>query len=202
MQPQIVRHNHKLIQDHKMSIFSRVSADLSDLKKLASVAHLGNGISIASVKSLLSSAKGIAGVAAGIAGVVSVAKGISGAGLTSGVAPAPIVLPTVTLSLTPIVATWGNRFSPQWTSTGPVSIGVLEFKWDGGDITVPGNSPTGTPSFDSTGNGAISNPANNSAHLTDANGIYVLYTMTVSSYSYAPYGLLGQASAEIKLYAP
>jgi len=86
-----------------MSIFSRVSADLSDLKKLASVAHIGNGISIDAAKSLISkqlaAATGgitsqVSGAVAGatkIAGsVTSAASKISGAGLSSGVLPGPI----------------------------------------------------------------------------------------------------------------
>jgi len=86
-----------------MSIFSRVSADLGDLKKLASVAHIGNGISIDAAKSLISkqlaAATGgitsqVSGAVAGatkIAGsVTSAASKISGAGLSSGVLPGPI----------------------------------------------------------------------------------------------------------------
>jgi hypothetical protein len=89
-----------------MSIFSRISADLGEVKKLASIAHLGNGISIAAAKSLIS--KQLSGVTSQIAGatsgitssinsittsatkLVASASKISGANLPSGVLPGPI----------------------------------------------------------------------------------------------------------------
>jgi len=93
-----------------MSIFSRVSTELTAVKKLASIPHLGNGISIDAAKSLISkqlaaatgsitgavagATSSITGAVAGatkIAGsVTSAASKISGAGLTSGVLPGPI----------------------------------------------------------------------------------------------------------------
>jgi hypothetical protein len=100
-----------------MSIFSRISADLGEVKKLASIAHLGNGISIDAAKSLiskqLSAAAGgltsqIAGATSGITSSIASATSaatklagtatklaasaskITGANLTSGVLPGPI----------------------------------------------------------------------------------------------------------------
>jgi hypothetical protein len=96
-----------------MSIFSRVSADLGAVKKLASIAHLGNGISIDAAKSLIS--KQLSGVTSGLTSqlsgvtssitsatasatklaatatkVAASASKINGANLTSGVLPGPI----------------------------------------------------------------------------------------------------------------
>jgi hypothetical protein len=96
-----------------MSIFSRISTDLGEVKKLASIAHLGNGISIDAAKSLIS--KQLSGVTSQIAGatsgivssinsatasvtkvagsatkLVASASKISGANLPSGVLPGPI----------------------------------------------------------------------------------------------------------------
>jgi hypothetical protein len=100
-----------------MSIFSRISADLGEVKKLASIANLGNGISIDAAKSLIS--KQLAGVTSGITSqiagatsgitssitsatasatklagsatkLVASASKISGASLSSGVLPGPI----------------------------------------------------------------------------------------------------------------
>ena len=86
-----------------MSIFSRISTDLGEVKKLASIAHLGNGISIDAAKSLiskqLSAAAGgltsqIAGATSGITSsatsLAASASKITGANLTSGVLPGPI----------------------------------------------------------------------------------------------------------------
>ena len=97
-----------------MSIFSRISTELSEVKKLASIAHLGNGISIDAAKSLISkqlaAATGgitsqisgaVAGATSSITGAVagatklagsvtSAASKITGANLTSGVLPSPI----------------------------------------------------------------------------------------------------------------
>ena len=97
-----------------MSVFSRINTELSAVKKIASVAHIGNGISIDAAKSLiskqLSSATGgitsqisgaVAGATSSISGAVagatktvgsitsSISK-VSGSTLTSGVLPGPI----------------------------------------------------------------------------------------------------------------
>lgn len=76
-----------------MSIISTISADLSEVKKLASVPHLGNGISIDAAKSALSSK--LSGLTGGlqsqIAGATSgITASIAGAtsGITSSIAGA------------------------------------------------------------------------------------------------------------------
>jgi len=114
-QPQTVQHNHKY-RGNIMSIISTISADLSAVKKLSSVAHLGNGISIDAAKSALSSklagltgglksqiAGATSGLTSQIAGAtgsltkgISAVKGVSGAGLSSGVLPAPINVGKIT----------------------------------------------------------------------------------------------------------
>lgn len=109
-----------------MSIFSRISTNLGAVKKLASIAHLGNGISIDAAKSLISKQLGaatsgltgaISGATSGLtgaittatklAGVATTVAKITGGNLSSPVAPAPVVPATK-----PVITLNSNKTSP------------------------------------------------------------------------------------------
>jgi hypothetical protein len=129
-----------------MSIFSRVSANLNAVKKLASVAHLGNGISIDAAKSLISkqlsgltsglsgattSLSGAIGTATKIAGVAATVAKISGAGASSGVQPAPISVsgpPVIKISGTKdyYVADGADMVYFDWNITGATTFSIVD----------------------------------------------------------------------------
>jgi hypothetical protein len=109
-----------------MSVFSRINTELSAVKKIASVAHIGNGISIDAAKSLISKQLGavtsgltgaISGATSGltgaittatkIAGVATTVAKITGGNLSSGVSPAPVVFATK-----PVITLNSNKTSP------------------------------------------------------------------------------------------
>ena len=109
-----------------MSVFSRINTELSAVKKIASVAHIGNGISIDAAKSLISKQLGavtsgltgaISGATSGltgaittatkIAGVATTVAKITGGTLSSGVSPAPVVFATK-----PVITLNSNKTSP------------------------------------------------------------------------------------------
>jgi hypothetical protein len=120
-----------------MSVFSRINTELNAVKKLASIAHLGNGISIDAAKSLISKQLGavtsgltgaISGATSGLTGAISGATSgltgaittatklagvattvakITGGNLSSGVSPAPVVFATK-----PVITLNSNKTSP------------------------------------------------------------------------------------------
>lgn len=71
-----------------MSIFSRIESGLGDLKKIKSVAHIGNGVSAAALAKLVEVR--LVKVPSLTSVTSSLTKGISGANLTSGVLSGPI----------------------------------------------------------------------------------------------------------------
>jgi hypothetical protein len=82
-----------------MSIFSRISTDLGEVKKLASIAHLGNGISIDAAKSLIS--KQLSGLTGGLTSQIAGAT----SGLTSSIASATATATKLAGTATKLVAT-------------------------------------------------------------------------------------------------
>jgi hypothetical protein len=139
-----------------MSIFSRVSKELSAVKKLASIAHLGNGISIDAAKSLISKqlgavTSGLTGATSGLTGAITTAtklagtatklldtaSKISGANLPSPVSPAPVVpatKPVITLTSnknTPLVV-YANEYDTiyfDWNIVGASTFTVEDRGW-------------------------------------------------------------------------
>jgi len=131
-----------------MSIFSRVSANLSAVKKLASIAHLGNGISIDAAKSLISKqlsavTSGLTGATSGltgaittatkVAGVATTVAKITGGTLSSPVSPAPVVFSTppiikIESSKDQLVVVANNQDSLffSWEIIGATSFSIVD----------------------------------------------------------------------------
>jgi len=128
-----------------MSIFSRISTDLGEVKKLASIAHLGNGISIDAAKSLIS--KQLGAVTSGLTGAITTAtklagtatklldtaSKISGANLPSPVPSAPVVFSTppiikIGCSKTQLVVVANNQDSIyfSWEIIGATSFSIID----------------------------------------------------------------------------